>query len=309
MKKGFVCVLAALMLLALAACDLPEKSYTVGVCQYDSYPALDDTVKGFQDALTEKLGERATVQVETASGSSANCGSILDGFVSGKADLILACGAPALQAAVPYLEAVSVLGAAVADYPSALGFSGANITGASDLVSPDEQAAMIPEMFPHAQNVGILYSSQEPDSQYQADRFAESLENMGLSSTSFPFTDSSDLPAAVQNACQESDVIFVPTGACVSVNTGIIRDITVSAGVPVVAGNADICEGCGTVTLAVSYYDLGYQAGEMAAQILIGEADIFSLPVIYATETTKLFNAENCAALGVTIPEGYAPLG
>ncbi len=309
MKKGLVCVLTALMLLTFAACDLFEKNYTVGICQYDSYPALDDTAKGFQDALAEKMGERVTVQVETASGSSANCGSILDGFVSGKADLILACGAPALQAAAPYSETVPVLGAAVADYPSALGTSGGNITGTSDLVSPDEQAAMIPEMFPHAQSVGILYCSQEPDSQYQAERFAESLDAIGLGSTFFPFTDSSDLSAAVQDACQKCDVIFVPTGACVSVNTGTIREATVAAGVPVVAGNADICEGCGAVTLAVSYYDLGYQAGEMAARILTEESEDSSLPVAYSAETAKLFNAEICAALGVMIPEGYAPLG
>lgn len=309
MKKGFVCVLAALMLFTFAACDLFEKNYTVGVCQFDSYMALDNTAVGFQDALTEKLGEHVTVQVENANGIQENCSFILDGFIKNKADMILACGAPALQAAASYSGTVPVLGAAVADYPSAMGLSSGNITGTSDLVSADEQAAMIPEMFPYAQSVGLLYCSQEPDSQYQAERFAESLEALGLGSTPFPFTDDSDLSSAVQEACAQSDVIFVPTGACISVNTGTVREITISAGVPVVAGNADLCEGCGTVTLAVSYYDLGYQAGQMAAQILTGEADAASLPVVYAAETAKLFNAENCAALGVTIPEGYAPLG
>lgn len=309
MKKGFVCVLAALMLFTFAACDLFEKSYTVGICQYDSYPALDDTVNGFQDALKEQLGDAVTIQVESASGIAANCGSILDGFVAGKADIVLACGAPALQSAASYFGTVSVLGAAVADYSSALEISGGSITGTSDSVSADEQAAMIPEMFPYAQSVGLLYCSQEPDSQYQAERFAESLASLGLVSAPFPFTDGNDLASALQDACEQSDVIFVPTGACVSVNTDTVREITVSAGVPVVAGNADICAGCGTVTLAVSYYDLGYQTGQMAARILTGETDAVSLPVEYAAETAKLFNAEICAALGVTIPEGYAPLG
>lgn len=312
MKKRFVCILAALVLFLFTACDLFEKNYTVGICQFDSYPALDNAVSGFQDALEEQLGEIVTVQVKTAYGAPENCDPILDGFVAGKADLILACGAPALQAAASYSETVPVLGTAVADYSTTLGYSdGAlpkNISGTSDLVSSDAQAAMIPEMFPHAQNVGLLYCSQEVDSQYQAERFAESLELLGLSSNSFPFTDSGDLASAVQEACSQSDVIFVPTGACVSVNSSTIRELTVSAGVPVVAGNAELCKDCGVVALAISYYDLGYQTGLMAAKILTGEKTSSSIPIEYAAETVKLFNAENCAALGVTIPEGYIPL-
>ena len=32
--------------------------------------------------------------------------------------------------------------------------------------------------------------------------------------------------------------------------------------------------GCGVATLSISYYDLGYTTGEMAAKVLTGEADI-----------------------------------
>ncbi len=315
MKKGFVCVLAALMLFTFTACDLFEKNYTVGVCLFDSYASMDEAAEGFQDALAERLGEHVTVLVESAAGNTPNCNSIVGDFVSDKADMILACGAPVLQAAAACSDTVPVLGTAVADYSSALGLSGwngtvgGNITGTSDQVPPDQQAAMIPEMFPSAQTVGLLYCSQESDSQYQAEAFAACLESLGLTGVPFPFTDGKDLSAAAQKACEESDVIFVPAGACISLNTSTVRDITVSAGVPVVAGNAEICEGCGTVTIAIDYYDLGYQTGVMAAQILTEEKAPSSMPVAYAAETTKLFNAKNCAALGVTIPEGYAPLG
>ena len=45
----------------------------------------------------------------------------------------------------------------------------------------------------------------------------------------------------------------------------------------------------------------------MAAKILTGEADISQMPVEYAPQVTKMYNAANCEALGVTIPDGYEP--
>ena len=75
--------------------------------------------------------------------------------------------------------------------------------------------------------------------------------------------------------------------------------------VPVVAGEEGICTGCGVATLSISYYDLGYTTGEMAAKILTGEADVSTMPIEYATNVTKKYNAANCEALGITLPEGY----
>ena len=68
-----------------------------------------------------------------------------------------------------------------------------------------------------------------------------------------------------------------------------------------------ICVGCGIATLSISFYDLGYKTGEMAAQILKGEADISQMPIEYAN-ASKLYNADMCQELGITVPEGYTAL-
>ena len=81
------------------------------------------------------------------------------------------------------------------------------------------------------------------------------------------------------------------------------------AQVPVVAGESGICSGCGVATLSIDYYDLGYATGKMAVQILTGQADVASMPIQFAPNVTKMYNAANCEALGVTIPEGYQPIG
>ena len=103
-------------------------------------------------------------------------------------------------------------------------------------------------------------------------------------------------------------MIYVPTDNTVASNTAIIDNICRPAGVPVVAGEEGICAGCGVATLSISYYDLGVATGKMAAKILTGEADISEMPVEYAPQFTKKYNAQICEDLGVSIPDDYVAI-
>ena len=81
------------------------------------------------------------------------------------------------------------------------------------------------------------------------------------------------------------------------------------AGVPIIAGEEGICGGCGVATLSISYYDLGYATGEMAAEILVDGADVSAMEIRYAPTFTKKYNAANCETLGIEIPEDYVAIG
>ncbi|MGN1180410.1 MAG: ABC transporter substrate binding protein, partial [Suilimivivens sp.] len=61
---------------------------------------------------------------------------------------------------------------------------------------------------------------------------------------------------------------------------------------------------CGVATLSISYYDLGVATGKMAARIINGE-DISTMPIEYAPNFTKKYNATNCETLGITVPDDY----
>ena len=315
MKKIVALTLAALMLVSLAACGgSGSGKYTVGICQLVQHPALDAATQGFQDALTKALGEdKVAFDVQNASGEPTNCTTIVNKFVSSKVDLIMANATPALQAAVQATKDIPVLGTSVTDYASALeiegwtGTVGGNVSGTSDLAPLDGQAAMIKELFPDAKTVGILYCSSEANSQYQVDVITGYLTEMGFTVTPYSFTDTNDVASVAQAACA-SDVIYIPTDNTAASNTESIANVVLPAKVPVVAGEAGICGGCGVATLSISYYDLGYATGEMAAKVLTGEAKISELPVQYAPEFTKQYNAANCEALGITVPADYTPM-
>jgi len=317
MKKIIAVMLAVLMLASLTACGgaADDGKYYVGICQLVQHAALDAATQGFQDALTEKLGDQVVFDLQNASGEPANCTTIINGFVSNKVDLIMTNATAPLQAAAAATDSIPVLGTSVTDYASALeiddwtGTVGRNISGTSDLAPLDQQAAMIAELFPDARNVGILYCSAEANSQYQVDVITGHMTALGLNVTPYSFTDTNDVASVAQVACDNSDVIYIPTDNTAAANTEAIANVVLPAGVPVVAGEAGICGGCGVATLSINYYDLGYATGLMAARILTGEADVSTMPIEYAPLVTKQYNPSVCAELGINAPEGYEPLG
>lgn len=79
-------------------------SYKVGIVQLVQHEALDAATQGFQDKLKELVeadGGEVKFDSQNASGESANCTTIVNGFVSEGVDLIMANATAALQAAQP----------------------------------------------------------------------------------------------------------------------------------------------------------------------------------------------------------------
>ena len=315
MKKQILAVSLAAVLAAgtgAYAVSAEEQTYSIGICQLVQHDALDAATQGFQDALIEELGEDAvTFDVQNAQGDSNTCSTIANSFVSNGVDLIMANATPALQAAAAATDEIPILGTSVTDYATALeiddwsGTVGGNISGTSDLAPLDEQAAMLNELFPDKKNVGLLYCSEETNSQYQVDTIKTTLEEMGYTCEYYAFSDSNDLAAVATTACEESDVLYIPTDNTAAANTELIANICIPAETPVIAGEEGICAGCGVATLSISYYDIGVATGKMAARILRDGEDISEMPIEYAPQVTKKYNAENCEALGIAAPEGY----
>ena len=319
-KKLLSAAIAATMTLTLAACgsaqddgqsaDNPD-AYIVGICEQMEHVSLSEATRGFKDALTELLGEDNVVfREQNANGEQTNCGTIIDGFVSEGVDLILANATWPLQAAASATADIPILGTSVTDYATALnledfdGTVGGNISGTSDLVDLEAQAQIIQELFPDAENVGLLYCSGEPNSVYQIETVRGYLEDMGYTCEVYAFTDVNDLASVTQTACDNSDVIYTPTDNTVVANTETVANVVIPAAVPVIGGDPGICSGCGVATIATDYYELGRLTGELAAQILQSETDISTLPIQYGA-MQNLYNSANCEALNITVPDGY----
>ena len=335
MKKLLALLCVAAMIFALAACGSSEpaateapaeeaaeapaeetpaeevQSFNIGICQLVQHPALDQATEGFKQALVDALGDSVTFNEQNASGDTPTCSVICSQFVSDEVDLILANATASIQAAASATNEIPILGTSITDYGTALGVedwtgsSGTNISGTSDLAPLDGQAAMLQELFPDAEKVGILYCSGEPNSKFQADTITPMLEEMGYTVAEYTFADSNDVANVTANACSESDVIYIPTDNTAASCTEAINNVALVEGVPIVAGEEGLCKGCGVASLSISYYDLGYVTGKMALEILTEGADISTMEIRYAPQTTKMYNPSICETLGITVPEDY----
>ncbi len=295
--------------------DAAEKTFVVGICQLVQHPALDAATEGFKAALTEKLGDRVSFVENNASGDSANCAVICGQFVGDQVDLIMANATPALQAAASATNEIPILATSITDYGTALGIenwtgaSGTNISGTCDLAPLDGQAEIITQLFPEAKKVGLLFCSGEANSRFQADVMAGLLTEMGLTVSEFTFADSNDVSSVTQTACDDSDVIFIPTDNTAASCVEAINNVALNAGVPIVTGEENLCAGCGVATLSISYFDLGFATGEMAFEILENGADVSTMEVRFAPSFTKKFNADICGTLGIEVPADFEAVG
>lgn len=319
MKKIIALTLAVLMIASVAVftgCSGSEdKVYNIGICQLVQHDALDAATEGFKDYLTEKLGEdHVTFDEQNAQGDSTTCATICNQLVSNNVDLILGNATDALVAAMTATDTIPVLGTSITDYGTALsmddfeGTTGINVSGTSDLAPLDKQADMLNELVPDAKTVGILYCSAEANSKYQSTVITGYLEDMGLEVKEFTFADSNDVASVTQSACDEVDVIYIPTDNTAASNTELINNVALPAGIPIIAGEEGICEGCGIATLSISYYDIGYKTGEMAYDILVNGADITTMEIEYAPEVTKEYNKDLCDELNIDVPDDYEAL-
>ena len=340
LKKILAIMMAAAMAAAMAACggnsgsssdngsdtgteesassgssESSGQTYTIGICQQMEHEALDQATQGFKDACTELFGEgNVEFDEQNAQGEQAMCSTIINNFVSSDVDLILANATLPLQTAAQATADIPILGTSITDYATALGIddwtgaTGVNISGTSDLAPIDQQEDMLKELLPDTKKVGILYCSAEPNSQYQAQLFEKALDEDGIAYEEYTAADSNEIQTVVNSAIETCDALYIPTDNTMASNTQIVNNICMPAKVPVIAGEQGICSGCGIATLSISYYDIGYTAGEMAYQVLVEGEDISTMEIQTAPEVTKMYNPTICEELGIEIPDDYVAI-
>lgn len=317
--KRIICTLTAAVSLVLAATVLPscgkKAKYTVGICQLVTHDALDAATEGFKAALIDALGaENVEFDLQNAANSADTCGTIVNTFVSKRVDLILANATPALLAAINTTSEIPILGTSVTDYGKSLGIAdfdgviGGNVSGTSDKVRAAQQAELLRELVPEAKTVGLLYCSAEPNSVYQVEEMDSELKRLGFATTTYKFSETTELASVVGKAAQECDALYAPTDNTIASNAETVYHAMGENKKPLIAGEKGICAGCGVATLSIDYYKLGYETGKMAAEILQGKASISEMAIRYDEEPKKLYNERICKELGFRVPDGYEKL-
>ena len=310
MKKMLALILALALCVSMAACSGSQTGgekttdFTVGVCQLMKHDSLDAATKGFVEALTEEITKAGkTVAIdEQVAGEPNLCGTVINTFTAKNVDLIMANATPALLAAANATTKIPVLGTSVTDYNDT--FAGnipENVSGTSDAVPFDEQAEMMIETLDlvAGDQVGVLYCTGESNSRIQYEAVKALFEAEGIVVEAYTFSETTELQALVTKAAGECKAIYIPSDNTVADNDAVVGMICNEKKVPVYTSyGGKICY----ASLAIDYYQLGYETGKMAAQVLLGTKTVADLEIMTLTPSV-VYNEALCQQLGIEIPE------
>lgn len=285
-----------------------ESSYKIGISQLVQHPALDAAATGFKQAFEDE-GIEVEWDEQNANGEQSTAVTIAQSFAGDQnLDLVLAIATPAAQAAATAIADRPVLFTAVTD-PAAAELvesneaPGSNVTGTSDLNPVTDQIALIKEIVPDAETVGVVYSSGEVNSEVQVELAKEAAEEHGLSIKAQSITQVGEVPTAL-GALGDVDAIYVPTDNMIVSGIDSVMQHAKDKQIPVFSGDTGPVESSGAVaTLGLDYEQLGYQTGQMAIRILRDGEKPESMPVEQLEEFNLVVNPNGAKELGLEIPQ------
>ena len=287
--------------------ETSDTVYKIGVLQLIQHDALDLANQGFFRALDE-LGVQYEEDQQNASGEQSNCQTIAAGFVNDGVDLIFAIGTQAAQSSAAATEDIPIVLTAVTD-PASSGLvdsneaPGKNVTGTSDMNPVTDQIALVKQLVPDAKTVGILYNSAESNSEIQAEMAEEACQAEGLSAERLTISSTNEIQTVVTAAVGKVDVIYAPTDNMVASAMATVAMVANENGLPTIVGEPGMVANGGLATYGIDYEELGYQAGEMAAQILTEGADPAEMPIGYQDSSKCVFqvNVDTAEELGIDV--------
>jgi len=284
-----------------------EKILKIGIVQFVEHEALDNSRKGFVEGLN-CLGFKGEINYKNAQGDQANCTVIANQFVSEGCDLILAIATPAAQSVAAVTSEIPILVTAITN-PEDAGLVKSNesprtnVTGTSDLAPISKQIGLIRELKPEAKTVGILLSSNEANSKYQAEIAPKEAEKIGLKSKIFTFSQMAEVQQVVESMIDKVDAIFTPTDNMVASNMELISKIALQAKIPVICGEVNLISKGATGTFGMDYFELGKLTAKQAIEILSHKKKTESMPVEYLKNTKLTLNNEIIDKLEIKISE------
>jgi putative tryptophan/tyrosine transport system substrate-binding protein len=280
-------------------------AYTLGILQTASHPALDASRDGFIEELKNTLGVDVECIVQNAQGSISQAHTIAQQFhASEKYDGFFAIATPAAQAMGVLEHKRPVFIAAVTD-PDALGLmhSATNVCGTKDMINVKAGIEMLTQLIPHAQTVGLLYTSGEINSVILVKQMHLELETQGLKCIDFAVSNETDMQAMVESACRKVDVILAPTDNIVASTITLIADVTRKNKKPLIVSDNMLVKYGALAAKGVDYKASGTQTAQIAYKVLIEGRKPHELPIEQVTSEQIFINQTTLDLLGLTIPK------
>lgn len=294
-----------------------EDAVTVGVIQYATHPSLDNCYEGFKQGLEEAgfvEGENLVLDFQNGQNDAGTVDMAAKNMVSKQEDMVVGIATPAAMSAyaaakdtdIPVVF-TAVNGPVASQIVQSLETPGTNCTGTSDVLPLEDQIKMIRAFLPDADTIGILYTNSESNSISNLEKFEELAPQYGFKVEAMGVTSANEVASGAQALVAKGvDCINNFTDNNVVDNLSSVLQAANEAGIPVFGSEIEqVKNGC-LASMSIDYVELGRQTGQMAAQILKGEASASEMAVQQITESSPVYNSQVMQTLGLSLPADYS---
>jgi putative ABC transport system substrate-binding protein len=291
-----------------------EKEFKIGITQFATHPSLDAATDGFKKALKDK-GIKVKYDEQNAEATMSNTQTIATNFVGDKVDLIFANATPSATAALKATKKIPIIFTSVTD-PVGAGLvkafdkPGDNITGTTDN-HPDATKKTISFITNEvkAKKIGVIYNSGEQNSVVQVKEVKKLAEENGAKLVEVSVSTSAEVKQAAESLVGRVDSIYIPTDNTVVSALDSVISVANSRKIPLFVGELDSMKKGAVAASGFNYFDIGYQSGLMAADILSGKKKPSEIPVELPKSLKLMINKQAAEAQGLKVNDDWKKLG
>ncbi len=305
----FMVILIIASLLLTACGGEQDKTYTIGVINI--VPALDNTLEGFKEGMTEFgyiEGENITYIYNGATTDMSQLDAVAQGLVEANVDLILAIATPSTKAAqkatagtdIPVVF-VPVTDPVAAGLVDSLQKPGGNITGVTFGVQEARRLEWLVKIAPTIEQLYVPYNPEDPSPIQALKTVSEAAEKLGIELITRETRNPDEVMAAIENIPEEADGFFLLPDSLVSTRIPDIVETTTKLNLPTSSPNTSNVNDGLLTSYGTEQISSGKQAARLADQIFKGVKPA-DLPV----ETAEFFlaiNLKTAEAIGLDVPD------
>ncbi|AXH98805.1 BMP family ABC transporter substrate-binding protein [Sporosarcina sp. PTS2304] len=290
--------------------DSGKEKYTIGVTQIVEHPSLDAALEGFQKAI-EDAGLEVEYDKQNAQNDNSSNSTIANNLAGAGVDLIFANSTPSAQAAASATQDIPIIFTSVTDAVAAELVAsneepGGNVTGTIDN-HPDAISNTMKFLKDNvgAKKVGMIFNSGEQNSRLQVDSVKEILKDMDMEVVEASVATSADVKQAAESLIGSVDSFYIITDNTVVSALESVISVANDNKIPMMVGEFDSVKRGGLGAYGFEYYDIGYEAGEMAVKVLTGEAKTETLPVQVPQNLKLMVNKKTAETIDLEIQDDW----
>ena len=296
----------ALTMLAFTEAVSAVEPY-VAVTAIVEHVRLDAVRDGVRDRLTAAgliVGQSLRFEYHTADADPGRVADIASEVAATKPDVIVAISTPSATAAAAATNEIPIVFVAV-EHPVVTGLlteEHANVTGLSHGMPLVEHLALVREILPEAQIIGVLHGPVNERSDSLLHELNVTAPQHGFDIVATPIHDENELVNAVRSMIGSVDAVLLlgEDDAAAAALDKVIK-IARKAELPVFSTNADLVAGGAVASVTLDFYDLGWQAGEMVWRILEGELPT-EIKSYRAKASNLIVNPVAAETMGIALP-------